>query len=342
MVHCFLTFHRSLDATEGTKTEASIDPPFDSRVSGPRDRLNETSLSGHLRRFLACYHSAAVIALWRKTHEKHCHARTGGSIITTASMQAYDPSPNLLPYATTNSPGIAFARPYRGASLEGERLNRILTRSFEPCLKQSPHDFSLEKPIEILAIPARHFWDAKYLRANHPTSSLPMTAQALRKVILFGRVMRTRPGNSCTATRSAWLPASLLEADRQNALSEALVAATRHWGVSLHFNKGFAGAPNYCLAEAKETAMNPVALDAFALAITASHGPPAFQYIAGHEPDLTKARGEASAVRAAMAELLKIVPNAGSYLAESDYFQREWQHSFWGANYERLAAIKQK
>jgi hypothetical protein len=86
MVHCFLTFHRSLDATEGTKTEASIDPPFDSRVSGPRDRLNQTSLSGHLRRFLAYYHSAAVIALWRKTHGKHCHGRTGGSIITTASM----------------------------------------------------------------------------------------------------------------------------------------------------------------------------------------------------------------------------------------------------------------
>jgi hypothetical protein len=39
-------------------------------------------------------------------------------------------------------------------------------------------------------------------------------------------------------------------------------------------------------------------------------------------------------------ELLKIVLEAGSYVAESDFFERAWQHSFWGANYPRLATVK--
>jgi len=33
---------------------------------------------------------------------------------------------------------------------------------------------------------------------------------------------------------------------------------------------------------------------------------------------------------------------AGSYVAESDYFEAEWQRSFWGPNYQRLLAIKER
>ena len=34
--------------------------------------------------------------------------------------------------------------------------------------------------------------------------------------------------------------------------------------------------------------------------------------------------------------------NAGSYVSESNYFERNWQRSFWGPNYPRLLAVKQK
>ena len=30
----------------------------------------------------------------------------------------------------------------------------------------------------------------------------------------------------------------------------------------------------------------------------------------------------------------------GAYVAESDYFQADWQKAFWGPNYPRLLAIK--
>jgi hypothetical protein len=43
-----------------------------------------------------------------------------------------------------------------------------------------------------------------------------------------------------------------------------------------------------------------------------------------------------------MNEIRKIVPNAGSYVAESDFFEEVWQQSFWGSNYARLLAVKEK
>jgi hypothetical protein len=43
-----------------------------------------------------------------------------------------------------------------------------------------------------------------------------------------------------------------------------------------------------------------------------------------------------------MTQLRALVPDAGSYLSESNFFENGWQHSYWGGNYPRLAAIKRK
>ena len=72
-------------------------------------------------------------------------------------------------------------------------------------------------------------------------------------------------------------------------------------------------------------------LDAFALAIIATGGPPAFPDIPGHESDVAAARRRAREIGRAMDELLKVVSNAGSYVSESDFFERSWQQSFWGS-----------
>ena len=109
-----------------------------------------------------------------------------------------------------------------------------------------------------------------------------------------------------------------------------------------NFNKGLAGAPADAVAAAKDTAMNPAVLSAFALAIIAGGGPPAYPGIAGHEPDLTVARKHAAVIDKSMNELRKIVPEAGSYVSESNFFERSWQQSFWGRNCPRLRAVKAK
>ena len=90
------------------------------------------------------------------------------------------------------------------------------------------------------------------------------------------------------------------------------------------------------------TATNPAAADAFALAISASEAPPSFPGIAGHEPDVALARRNAKNVTACMDELRKLVPNHGSYVSESNYFEADWRGAFWGANYPRLRQVKDK
>jgi Berberine and berberine like len=149
-------------------------------------------------------------------------------------------------------------------------------------------------------------------------------------------------GQVLHAYKSAWLPALLLKSDQQVRLVEALFASSRHWRVSLHFNKGLAGAPAEEVVAARNTATNPAVLDAFALAIIAGGGPPAFPRIPGHEPDAVAARQRAEEISNAMDELRKVLTNAGSYVSESDFFERSWQQSFWGANYPRLASVKKK
>ena len=43
-----------------------------------------------------------------------------------------------------------------------------------------------------------------------------------------------------------------------------------------------------------------------------------------------------------MGELKKVAPVIAAYGAESDFFERDWQTSYWGPNYPRLLAIKAK
>jgi FAD/FMN-containing dehydrogenase len=116
----------------------------------------------------------------------------------------------------------------------------------------------------------------------------------------------------------------------------------QHWSVSLHVNKGLAGAPGEAIDAARNTAMNPAVLDAFALVICAAEGPPAYPGVPDHEPDLSTARKHADAIDKAMNQVRKLLPNVGSYVAEGDFFDEAWRQSFWGPNYPRLLAVKDK
>jgi len=225
--------------------------------------------------------------------------------------------------------------------LDRQQADRVW-RPFMDWVAKSPEDFVIETPMLIVDIPARHFWDAAYLKKNHPQFIVSDDRPGAPEGNMFWRGDGGQVGHFLHGYRSAWLPASLLKTARQSRLAEALFASSRHWSVSLHFNKGLAGAPAAELAAARDTAMNPAVLDAFALAIIATGGPPAFPGMPGDGPDLTNARRHARAINNAMDALLKVTANPGSYGSESDFFERSWQQSFWGSNYPRLAAVKKK
>jgi FAD/FMN-containing dehydrogenase len=196
--------------------------------------------------------------------------------------------------------------------------------------------------VKVLALPARHFWDAEFFRQHAPGLMVPDSRPGAPRDHVLWAGDQGQVGQFIHGYRSAWLPQSLLDGNRQSTLVDALFAATRHWGMSLHFNKGLAGAPTDALALARDTAINPDALDAFALAIIASEGDPAFPGMPGTQPDLAAARAEAARIDQSMDALLQATPRAGSYVSESNYFERDWQSSFWGTNYPRLAAVKRK
>ena len=78
------------------------------------------------------------------------------------------------------------------------------------------------------------------------------------------------------------------------------------------------------------------------LLISGAAGPPAYPGIPDHEPDRTTARRHADAIDKAMNQVRKLLGNVGSYLAEGNFFDEAWRESFWGSNYARLLAVKDK
>ena len=213
-------------------------------------------------------------------------------------------------------------------------------QSFEQWVKESPQSYTFKMPVTIISILAQHLWDTTFLKQNasHLIAIDDRPNAPAENVYWLSN--KEEAGQFLYSYHSAWLPATLLEKNNQQKLADALFSASRYWSTTLHFNKGLAGAPAEEIAAAKETAMNPGVLSAFALAIIAGEGEPAFTGITGHEPDVTEGRREAGRINKAMNESKKMVPGAGSYLSESNFFEQHWQQSFWGSNYSRLAAAK--
>jgi hypothetical protein len=201
--------------------------------------------------------------------------------------------------------------------------------------------YTLVKPSQALAMPARHFWDAAFFREHAPDLVVADAREGAPRDHIFWKGDQDQVGWFIHGYASAWLPSRLLHDSDREALAAAICHAAERMDVELHFNKGLFGAPSEAVAGGKDTATNPAVLDAFALAIIGNAGDPAYQGL-GNTPDETRARGGAERVAAAYERLTTVVPHAGAYVSESDYFQRDWQQAFWGSNYGRLAAAKKK
>jgi FAD/FMN-containing dehydrogenase len=141
-------------------------------------------------------------------------------------------------------------------------------------------------------------------------------------------------GATWYAYQSRWIPLERLQADGGRPFAKVLFDASRQWTVGLHFNKGQAGAAPEARRRDQDTSMNPAVLDAAALAIVAAAAG------LGRAADPVEGAEQREHVRAAMATLRAATPGAGSYVNETDYFEPDWQESFWGPNYARLLTIK--
>ena len=199
-------------------------------------------------------------------------------------------------------------------------------------------DYEGQGSFAVTSIPGRVFWNAD-VRRQMPGAivSDPRPGAAPTD---FSWPGDETVGGLWYAYTSAWMPACLLAPGNQAGLVDAWFAASRRWPVAFQFSKGLAGALEAAIAASRETSTNPDMLDAFALAIIAVAGPPAFPGMP--QPNLALARLLAAQVQASMKALRVAAPNTGAYVNECDYFQPDWQRAFWGPNYPRLAGIKRR
>jgi FAD/FMN-containing dehydrogenase len=218
---------------------------------------------------------------------------------------------------------------------------RKVWQPFLDWIARSPGVYSVEPGMILGSMPARHWWDVEWRKAQHHE----VFRSDLRPGASENNVWWTGDAGQVAWTiygfESLWLPASLLRDDSQEHLANALFAGSRHEMIELHFNKGLAGAPREAIEASRDTATNPSVLNAFALAIVAD-GEGGYPGVRGHKPDVEAARKSRERVHACMNELRILAPNGGSYISESNFFEKDWRHSYWGSNYSRLALVKKK
>lgn len=206
--------------------------------------------------------------------------------------------------------------------------------------KENESGYSWTEPFGIITLLARHMWDPAFLRKFASNSIGTDDQPGAPEENIYWKGDGEQSGQFLHGYHSGWLSQDLLKDENIGQLTNAFFETSRLWSFSLHINKGLAGTRPEEKEAAANTAMNPAVLDAFALLILAGEGGPAMMGVAGHEPNMTEARDGAISMRWAMEKLKKMVPLKGSYVSETDYFEENWQESFWGSNYKKLLAVK--
>jgi len=225
--------------------------------------------------------------------------------------------------------------------LDTEQAQKVWQPFFH-WLAQSPRDHTIASELVVGSMPFRHWWDLDWRGEHHHDVFKANSRWGANSSNVWWKGDSGQVGWVVWGFESLWMPASLLQDDSQEKLANSLFAASRFSEVELHFNRGLAGAPAEAIEAAKDTAMNPAVQSDFALAFVTDGQGPAYPGIFMHESDLAKGRKGAEAVHRRMNELRAVADGAGAYVSESNFFEIDFQRSYWGNNYARLAEIKKR
>jgi hypothetical protein len=195
--------------------------------------------------------------------------------------------------------------------------------------------------LSILAISPAKMWDLAYWKKHKPEMVKPNFMRGSSAGQYWWAPDNDQVSMYWYAYSSWWLPLHLFKSDHIKKTVNVFYKASRIRPFSLHIQKGLAGGSNLALSSEKTTSVNPSLYDSATLVLMASGTNNYYPEIKGQKLNHNQAIRQRDKVSHAMSYFERLAPNAGSYANEGDYFQKNWQHVFWGANYARLYQIKQ-
>jgi FAD/FMN-containing dehydrogenase len=201
---------------------------------------------------------------------------------------------------------------------------------------------SVSADVHFATLPFGALWDAHWWDQNVPDFVSHDDRPGQPPDLFWWTSNQNEVSQHLDAYTSRWLPIAMFDDSEADRLSDALFEASRHWHYTIHANKGLSGAAPEALERDRTTSINQAAFEAAGLVIMASNQPCTYPGVPGHEPDRAAGRVVARRVDAATKIIRATTPGGGAYPNEADYFEPDWQQSFWGNNYPKLLEIKRR
>lgn len=203
-------------------------------------------------------------------------------------------------------------------------------------------DFSFSEDLVLYAIPAQKWWDLEFRATEMPETIELDQASSHKGKRFFWKGDNGETNVFWGGYESAWLSQGLLSEDRAAEFADTIIDAAKIFRFAFHFQKGLAGASEERLADARRTPVHPSVLDAFALLLVAGAQQNVIDGVPGHELNEAMLRDKAARIGAVYKRFRKAEPDTGSYSAEMNFHEEDWQARAWGENYARLLAIKNR
>lgn len=138
------------------------------------------------------------------------------------------------------------------------------------------------------------------------------------------------------------VPFLMTRGDNARTLAQALFQASRTSLVLWQTNKALYGEHPEARRRDRTTSINPAVFDNIAFITLGAWKQAKYPGVAGHEPVAAESQAQFDGVMAASRAIRAVASGGGSYSNEGNYFEKDWQQEFWGANYARLLRVKRR